>query len=201
MKKVVPLVAVLLVFCLAYVLVSQLYINHVNKQQAENAYYAGDYLECYSLMFGQELNESQQLMFHRSELVLQMERMKANYRRLVMEGKELEALDYLVQCIYRRQDTYLQGQEWNSLDVVEEAYSGMMGLLTANYGLTEERALEIAALKKDVDYTIALLEVLDGMGSGTSGDENAQQDQPVSYEDLLPEEEEDTNTTFIDTLG
>lgn len=201
LKKVVPLVAVFLVFCLAYVLVSHLYINHVNKQQAEDAYYAGDYLECYSLLFGQELNESQELMFHRSELVLQMERMKGNYRRLVMEGKELEALDYLVQCICRRQDTYLQGQEWNSLDVVEEAYGAMTGLLAANYGLTEEQALEIAALKKDVDYTLALLEVLAGIGSGASDDEAKQQDQPVSYEDLLPEEEEETNTTFVDTLG
>lgn len=201
MKKVVPLVAVLLVFCLAYVMVSHLYINHANKQQAEKAYYAGEYLECYSLLLGQELNGNQELMFHRSELVLQMERMKGNYRSLLMEGNELEALDYLVQCICRRQDTYLLGQEWNSLDVVEEAYAGMLGLLAANYGLTEEQALEIAALKKDVDYTLALLEVLEGIGARASDEEASQQEQPVSYEDLLPEEKEDADTTFVDTLG
>lgn len=201
LKKVLPLVAVLLVFCLAYVMVSHLYINYVNKQRAEDAYYAGDYMECYGLLLGQDLNDSQELMFHRSELVLQMERMKGNYRRLVMEGKELEALDYLVQCVCRREDTYLQGQEWNSLDVVEEAYAGMMGLLTANYGLTEDQAREIAALKKDEDYTIALWQVLEGVGSDSSGDEAGQQDQPVSYEDLLPEEEEGSSSTFVDTLG
>ena len=200
LKKVLPLVAVLLVFCLAYVMVSHLYINYVNKQRAEDAYYAGDYMECYGLLLGQELNDSQEVMFHRSELVLQMERMKGNYRRLVLEGKELEALDYLVQCICQREDNYLQGQEWNSLDVVEEAYAGMMGLLTANYGLTEEQAKEIAALKKDKDYTIALLLVLEGMGSDSSDQESGQQDQPVSYEDLLPEEEEDSNSAFVDTL-
>ena len=195
LKKVLPLVAVFLVLCLAFVMISHLYINHVNKQEAENAYYAEDYLECYSLFYGQDLNESQEVMFHRSELVLQMERMKGNYRRLVMEGKELEALDYLVQCICRREDCYLRGQEWNSLDVVEEAYGGMMGLLTANYGLTEEQAKEIAALKKDKDYTIALLQVLNGFASAD------EEEQPVSYEDLLPEEEEDTASSFIDTLG
>lgn len=157
-------------------------------------------MECYGLLLGQELNDSQEVMFHRSELVLQMERMKGNYRRLVLEGKELEALDYLVQCICQREDNYLQGQEWNSLDVVEEAYAGMMGLLTANYGLTEEQAKEIAALKKDKDYTIALLLVLEGMGSDSSDQESGQQDQPVSYEDLLPEEEEDSNSAFVDTL-
>lgn len=195
LKKVLPLVAVFLVLCFAFVMISHLYINHVNKQEAENAYYAEDYLECYSLFYGQDLNESQEVMFHRSELVLQMERMKGNYRRLVMEGKELEALDYLVQCICRREDCYLRGQEWNSLDVVEEAYGGMMGLLTANYGLTEEQAKEIAALKKDKDYTIALLQVLNGFSSAD------EEEQPVSYEDLLPEEEEDTASSFIDTLG
>lgn len=197
LKKVLPLVAVFLVLCLAFIMVSHLYINYVNKQEAENAYYAGDYVKCYSLFYGQDLNESQEVMYHRSELVLQMERMKGNYRRLVMEGKELEALDYLIQCICRREDCYLRGQEWNSLDVVEEAYAGMMGLLNANYGLTEGQAIEIAALKKDEDYTIALLQVLDEIGSDSTGEE----DQPVSYEDLLPEEEEDTASSFIDTLG
>ena len=76
----------------------------------------------------------------------------------------------------------------------------MMGLLTANYCLTEEQAKEIAALKKDKDYTIALLLVLEGMGSDSSDQESGQQDQPVSYEDLLPEEEEDSNSAFVDTL-
>lgn len=201
MKKVLPLVAVFLVLCFAFVMVSHLYISHVNKQRAEDAYYAGDYQECYSLFFGQELNDSQELMFHRSELVLQMERMKGNYRRLVMEGKELEALDYLIQSICRREDCYLRGQEWNSLDVVEEAYSGMMGLLSANYGLTEEQAKEIAALKKDTDYTIALLQVLEGIDAKSSDEASSQQGQPITYEDLLPEEEEDSSTTFVDTLG
>ena len=201
LKKVLPLVAVFLVLCLAFVMVSNLYISYVNKQRAENAYYAGDYLECYGLFLGQELNESQEVMFHRSELALQMERMKGNNRRLVMEGKELEALDYLVQCICRREDYYLRGQEWNSLDVVEEAYAGMLGLLSANYGLTEEQAKEIAALKKDKDYTIALMQVLEGIGSGSSDEGSGQQDQPVSYEDLLPEEEEESGSSFVDTLG
>ena len=201
LKKALPIVAVLLVFCLAYVLVSHLYIAHVNKQRAEKAYYAEDYLECYGLLLGQDLNESQELMFHRSELVLQMERMKGNYRRLVMEGKDLEALDYLVQSVCRKESVYVQGQEWNCLDVVEKAYADMTALLTANYGLTEERAAEIAALRKDEDYTIALLQVLKGTGSEPADEESDSQDDPsASYEDLLPEEEENAENTFIDTM-
>jgi len=50
-------------------------------------------------------------------------------------------------------------------------------------------------LKKDKDYTIALLQVLNGFASAD------EEEQPVSYEDLLPEEEEDTASSFIDTLG
>lgn len=200
LKKALPIVAVLLVFCLAYVMVSHLYIDHVNKQRAEKAYYAEDYLECYGLLLGQDRNESQELMFHRSELVLQMERMKGNYRRLVMEGKELEALDYLVQSVCRKESAYLQGQEWNCLDVVEKAYGDMTALLTANYGLTEERAGEIAALRKDEDYTIALIQVLEGVGSESKDEESVPQDPSASYEDLLPEEEENQEDTFIDTM-
>lgn len=200
LKKVMSIMLVMLVLGLAYVLVSHLYIDYVNKKGAEKAYYAGDYMECYSLLFGQDRNENQDLMYHRSELALQMERMKGNYRRMVMEGKELEALDYLVQCVCHKEASYLQAQEWNCMDIVEETYAGMIGLMTANYGLSEERAAEIVALKSDVDYTLALIEVLEERGSdSTEGDESEQQ-EPISYEDLLPEEEENSDAAFVDTM-
>lgn len=199
-KKVLSIVLVTLAFCVAYVVISHLYIGHVNKRQAENAYYAGDYLECYGLLFGQELNESQALMYHKSELNLQMERMKGNYQRLVLEGKELEALDYLVQFICRREEFYSKGQEWGCLDVVEETYSGMTSLLIVNYGLNEERAIEIAALRSDVDYTIALVKVLEEFHGPETADAEGQDQQPV-YEDLLPEEEEISDTEFVDSIG
>lgn len=211
MKKVLSIVIVTLAFCVAYVVISHLYIGHVNKQRAEKAYYAGDYLECYGLLFGQDLNESQALMYHKSEINLQMERMKANYMRLVQEGKDLEALDYLVQIICRKEEFYQKGQEWGSLDVVEETYSGMKSLLVANYGLREEQAIEIAALQSDVDYTIALMKVLEEfhgagshgtgtVGSETAGMETEGQDQHSTLEDLLPEEEENSDVTFVDSI-
>ncbi len=196
LKKVLPIMLVVLAFGLAYVLVSHLYIDFVNKQSAEKAYYAGDYMECYSLLFGQDRNDNQEMMYHKAELTLQMERMKGNYRRLVMEGKELEALDYLVQCVCRRESFYVQGQEWNSMDVVEETYTGMIALLNANYGLTEERAAEIAALKSDEEYTLALIEVLEQLNS----EPEEEQEPVVSFEDLLPEEEEESDTAFVDTM-
>ncbi len=153
-------------------------------------------MECYSLLFGQDRNDNQEMMYHKAELTLQMERMKGNYRRLVMEGKELEALDYLVQCVCRRESFYVQGQEWNSMDVVEETYTGMIALLNANYGLTEERAAEIAALKSDEEYTLALIEVLEQLNS----EPEEEQEPVVSFEDLLPEEEEESDTAFVDTM-
>lgn len=201
-KKILPVVLVALVFCAAYVLVSNLYISYVNRQRAEAAYYAGDYLECYGLLYGQDLNESQALMYHKSELALQMERMKGNYRRLVLEGKELEALDYLVQSVCRKEEFYLEGQEWGCLDLVEQTFAGLIGLLNANYGMEEARAIEIAALKSDTDYTIALLNVLEEPHSPEPTDEEAGgQEQPALYEDLLPEEEELIDTEFVDTIG
>lgn len=201
LKKILPVVLVALVFCAAYVLVSSLYIGHVNKQRAEEAYYAGNYLECYGLLVGQNMNESQEVIFHKSELALQMERMKGNYQRLVMAGKELEALDYLVQFVCRREEFYLKGQEWGCQDIVEQTFTGMEGLLKINYGLDEIRAREIAALKSDVDYTIALLNVLEELHSPVSDEESEGQQPSASYDDLLPEEEEISDTEFVDTIG
>lgn len=199
-KKALPIVIVALTFCAAFVMISHLYINHVNKRQAEEAYYAGDYLKCYELLFGQDMNESQEVMFHKSELILQMERVKGNYLRLMTEGKELEALDYLVQFIGNKEAVYEKGQEWGCLDKVEETYLGMLSLLHTNYGLEEERALEIVALKKDVDYTVALIEVLEKFHGAAEDAEAQGQGQQPSYEDLLPEEEEISDTSFVDSI-
>lgn len=200
MKKVLPILVTALVVTVAYVIISQLYIGYVNKQKAVDAFYAGDYLECYELLFGQELNESQAVMYHKSELVLKMERAKMNYQTLLLEGKDLEALDYLVQFLCRYEEYRLEGQEWNSLDVVEETYTGMSGLLTANYGLTQAQAMEIAALEKDADYTLALLNVLEGTYGQEEPAEEQPEDQSSAYEDLLPEELEDQDAVFIDTI-
>ncbi|MCM1119949.1 MAG: hypothetical protein NC543_11405 [bacterium] len=197
-RKALPIVIVALTCCAAFVMISHLYINHVNKTQAENAYYAGDYLKCYELLFGQDMNESQSVMFHKSELILQMERAKGNYLRLVLEEKKLEALDYLVQFIGNKEAVYQKGLEWGCLDTVEETYLGMLSLLRTNYGLEEEQALEIVALKKDIDYTVALMEVLEGFDNAEANAEGEDQQSP--YEDLLPEEEEISDTSFVDSV-
>ena len=76
----------------AVVLVSHLYIDFVNKQSAEKAYYAGDYMECYSLLFGQDrsiiaiiclllhgVNKSRIRFF----LFLRQQILKGNYRFLL----------------------------------------------------------------------------------------------------------------------
>lgn len=200
MKKVLPILAAALVVTVAYVIISQLYIDHANKQKAVDAFYAGDYQECYELLFGQDLNDSQAVMYHKSRLVLKMERAKKNYQTLLLEGKELDALDYLVQFLCRYEEYRLEGQEWNSLDVVEETYTGMNDLLTANYGLTQAQAMEIAALESDVDYTLALLAVLEGDYGQEEPAGEAPEDLTSDYEDLLPEELEDQAEEFIDTI-
>lgn len=200
MKKVLPILAAALVVTVAYVIISQLYVGYANRQKATDAFYAGDYLECYELLFGQELNESQAVMYHKSELVLKMERAKKNYQTLLLEGKNLEALDYLVQFLCRYEEYRLEGQEWNSLDVVDETYTGMTGLLAANYGLTQAQAMEIAALEKDTDYTLALMAVLEGAYGREAAAEEEPEASSSDYEDLLPEELEDQDTVFIDTI-
>ena len=200
LKRILPILLAGLTVAVAYVAVSQLYIGYASRQRAEDAFYAGNYQECYELLFGRDLNESEAVMYHKSELALKMERAKKNYQTLLMEGKELEALDYLVQFLCRHEEYRIEGQEWNSLDVVEETYTGMTGLLTANYGLTEDQALEIAALVKDTDYTLALMAVLEGTYAQEETQEEQQEGVPSSYEDLLPEELEDQDAEFIDSL-
>ena len=58
----------------------------------------------------------------------------------------------------------------------------MLGILQSKYGLTEAQALEIAAEPDDVQYTLKVMDVVEGKGM------KAEVFEPVNLPDMLPEE-------------
>jgi hypothetical protein len=77
------LVCLLLMLAVIALLVN--YSGHANRRLAEEAFDEGDYLQCYQLLYGQHLNESQEVMFHQSKIHLKMDSLWNRYRSLAAE--------------------------------------------------------------------------------------------------------------------
>lgn len=170
-------VCIMLMFAIIAIIVA--YSGHANRELAEEAYLQEDYLQCYQLLYGQHMNESQEVMFHKSELILKMELFWNRYEAYVDEDKLLEGLDKLIQFVYDYPELEEYAAGWNCEGVVSETYEEVLNTLWQEYWLDEEEALEIAGLESDVDYTRTLTELTEKKKQGK-----------LKYPDMLPEEEE-----------
>lgn len=72
--------------------------DHMQKRDARIAYDMGNYQDVFDLLYGKDLNEEEEVLLHKSTIVMKMERKLASYQNnLKLGGHELEALNALVQ--------------------------------------------------------------------------------------------------------
>ena len=181
-KKIIVVFIAAVMIMLGYLVVNYYFTRHANKQLAEEAYAQEDYLECYQLLYGQKMNDSQAAMFHRSELLLKMDIFWNHYNEFVTTQKQLEALDKLVQFVYEYPELSAYAKEWNCQDIVDNTYSGVIDILSKDYEADIQTVTNIATLESDVDYTKALVELIK---------EKQKKDEiNQKYPDILPEEED-----------
>lgn len=176
-------------------------IDFADKKRAASAFYEGDYETCYQNLMGKRLNESQQVMYGKSESILRMRLWMREYEMFVQAGQEPEALDSLLQSVYAYPSLYQFSAQWNALDEVQEIYGQMLEILSLKYGLTEEMAEAIANERDDLVYS-QLVRGIAGGGTYDGWTEDQESREPdretESLEDLLPEEEELGDVMFVD---
>lgn len=178
------------------ILLSNVTVDVADKKKAAAAYYEGDYEACYQNLVGKDLNESQQVMFGKSESILRIRLWMREYEMFEQEGAEPEALDSLMQSVHDYPQLYSFSNQWNATFEVQEIYGQMLDILRDKYGLSEDQAKKIANEPDDVEYSRMVRAIAGGAAFGDwtepvdrTQDENA---------DLLPEETELQNTEFID---
>lgn len=203
LKKVLPVLLVcasLGVFILVFVNAA---VDHTDKQSAREAYYAGDYQTCYQDLFGKNLNETEQIMFGKSESILYIRLWLSEYKMFAEEGQEVEALDSLIQTVEDYPKLYEYAVQWNAGTEVQECYGDVLNILSEKYGLTEEQALEIAGESSDLEYTKKVVAIVEGRPFG-SWNEPVPTQQPesgeesASLQDVLPEEDGLGGDVFIE---
>lgn len=178
-KKVVSIFFICLMLMFALVAIIVNYSGHANRKLAEEAYESGDYLECYQMLYGQHMDESQEVMFHKSEITLKMDLFWNRYESYDREKNWLEGLNKLVQFVFEYPELHEYATIWNCENVVEATYTNVLNELYEEYRLQEQDALNIANLESDIDYTRELADIVEKKELGI-----------LKYPNMLPEEED-----------
>jgi hypothetical protein len=200
-KKVVAVFGLCFTILLAVLIISRLMGSYTVKKEAREAYAVGDYQTAYQDLFGQSLNESDEIIFKKSECILRIRLWLREYE-ILKEESDIKALDSLIQTVSRYPGLYDSAVRWNCLDDVEPLYRQMVDALWTEYGLTEDQAKEIAMLRSDVDYTRAVYAVVNGLNNNSEPEETLPE-VPLSapdpaLEDELPgESDPGSDTVFV----
>ena len=157
--------------------------DYLQVQDAHVAYDNNDYAEVYELLYAVERSEQDEILFQRSNLILQMRRKVASYENYVNLNMRLEALNALISGVERYQQVLPKAEQYDVVDEVNTTYEQILGLLSMDFGVSESEALEIISLKDDVEYTQWLERIL-------SGNTYSEEEGTGATLDILPEEEE-----------
>ncbi len=196
-KRIFLIVLVCATFTAVILILTNICNEYSIKRNGRKAYYDGDYQTCYQDLYGKHLNESEQVMYNKSECILKIRLWMREYELFVSEGDEVKALDNLIQSINSYPELYDFASQWNSTNEVAEVYNRMTAILSDKYHLSVEQALAIAAEPDDIEYTKQVTAAAQGgIPDFSQGTADNQKDEPLK--DVLPEEEGLNNSGFID---
>ena len=166
-KKIIPIVVVCVSLGAVILIVGNFLTEYMSKKSGREAYYAGDYQTCYQNLFGRELNETEQVMYSKSESILIIRMWLREYEVFVNEGSELEALDSLLQAVHDYPSLLDYATQWNVQDEVTSAFGEILNILSEKYQLSQEEAQAIADISDNVEYTKNVMLVLQKLGLGS----------------------------------
>lgn len=195
-------IAMVAVVCASIVVAILFFVQFVGdysvKQEGKKAFYAGDYQTCYQDLFGKDLNETEQVMYSKSESILTIRLWLREYELLAEEGQEVKALDSLLQSVYDYPTLYTYAGTWNAEKEVAEIYNQMLAILSEKYHLTEAQAKEIANTPDDIDYTKMVIAIAEGQAYGSWNQGETYVEPEEVLQNPLQEELELNDTEFVD---
>ncbi|MBQ8527066.1 MAG: hypothetical protein IJ429_01210 [Lachnospiraceae bacterium] len=207
-SKKLPMKMVYRIFALcASIMALVLLVNHFvpklwSMSDARNAFYKQDYETTYREMSGKELSESDQRLYTKAKMILQLDHKVAAYERYKEMDMPVEALDALLSGYLLWQQLAEKIAEYDAVTETDEIKGQILNALSSDYQISEEEAAEINALG-NYDYTLKLEEITGSLsrqnGTWQSEEETdkvpaeevpQQEVQPQQpKEDVLPEEE------------
>lgn len=186
-KKVLILLVALCATLLASIFIlSSLLPDYEQRQRVRSAYQERDYETVYKFLYNKKRNSNETIMYDRAELIFKLERKWKSYQNNMLLNQELEALHALMEGVayYHSLSGTVEYETQTELDSLYQMICGALG----RYGLSPEDAMEINAYD-DVTYTKQLTSLVNGTGF-TAPEEDEAQEEALTPQDILPEEEE-----------
>lgn len=186
-KKVLILLVALCATLLASIFIlSSLLPDYEQRQRVRSAYQDRDYETVYKFLYNKNRNSNETIMYDRAELIFKLERKWKSYQNNMLLNQELEALHALMEGVayYHSLSGTVEYETQAELDSLYQMICGALG----RYGITPEDAMEINAYD-DVTYTKQLTSLVNGTGV-TAPEEDGAQEEALTPQDILPEEEE-----------
>ncbi|MCM1182792.1 MAG: hypothetical protein NC337_05415 [Roseburia sp.] len=132
-------------------------------QKAKNAYYEGDYKTAYLSTYGMELSDSDNLLIQkRSETILKLQRRYDSYETNLKLGREVEALNALLEGITTYDYINADAEQYGVLTEIDAIKSNILNVLSTKYGLDEESARTLLETPDSMTYTMALYAIVNG---------------------------------------
>lgn len=175
----------------AVVLLSIFLPDYADKKNARTSFYTGDYYKVYELLYDKNLNQSDQLIFERANVILKLQRKLDSYELNKKIGQEAEALDALLQGALKH-DEILSDAAYGAEEELQVLYYVILDHLNQDYGINEEEAREINSCDSET-YSRKIHSVVNGEGfpaQGQKADEEGKTQDNNELQDILPEEED-----------
>ena len=173
------------------VLLSIFLPDYADKKNARTAFYTGDYSKVYELLYDKNLNQSDQLIFERANVVLKLQRRLDSYELNKKIGQEAEALDALLQGTLKYEEI-LSDATYGAEEELQALYRKILDHLEQDYGIGEEEARTINSYDSET-YSRKIYSVVNGEDFSDLEQEAGEEGKTAEndkLQDVLPEEED-----------
>lgn len=193
-SKKLPMKMVLRIFALGCsVMVLVLLINQFvprlwSLADARNAFYKRDYETTYQEMTGKKLSESDQRIYEKTKIILQLNHKLDAYGNYKEMNMPVEALDSLLSGYMLWQKLSDKIAEYAAVSETEEIKVQIVEILSSEYQISEQQANEINALN-DYEYTLKLEEITGSRSTKNSSFVSIQketEEMQQADEEMLP---------------
>lgn len=166
--------------------------DYIDRREARDAFYNGDYMTVYQNLHGKDLGESDTVLLNRAAAVEKLQRKLDSYQINMRIENQAQALDALLSGVAVYNDIMAAGNTYGAESELSTLYQQIIDTLQSQFQLDEVTAREVNSYESDDDYSEAVYSLIhDGKlpaseeTEGTEETENGADKLP----DLLPEEE------------
>ena len=166
--------------------------DFIDRREARNAFYDGDYVTVYQNLHGKGLGESDTVLLNRAAVVEKLQRKLDSYQINERTGNRAQALDALLSGIAVYDTVMSDGNIYGVENELAILYQQIVDTLQSQFQVDEATAREVNSYESDDDYSEAVYSLInngklpDSETEGTEETENVTEQLP----DLLPEEED-----------